>query len=306
MAVVKKGAGRASHSAKTNKAAQRTPLPPKNTPVPRTAVAAIKDEVAKGKAPKEAPPQYAKAGAFAAEAEKLGWKLTKKAEGTRAEVLGTRGAESFHIAWDNNVYERWAGYTATTGGVEKKIPNAKSMLVQLALSPEQAAAQPQAKAAKTRRVSGGVASPVSRDPGAMGSPEDGWHLPTPEENARMAELHMPVNLPWDPATATDDDVREAVKGKKLRWRNTLIISLAGDAALGAIQEATVPRDQTVEEEIKDDNGKSFTPAKFRKVKQAPRHLTVSRDEKSGNRIINFASMEGAFRAVAEHALISVR
>lgn len=48
--VVKKGAGRAAHNAKTSKAAQRTPLPPRNQPVPRSAVEVAKDMVAEKKA----------------------------------------------------------------------------------------------------------------------------------------------------------------------------------------------------------------------------------------------------------------
>ena len=290
--VVKKGANRGSHNARTTKAAQRTALPPKASPgVERTAVPVIKEEVAVVKAQKarkvatasktapSKPPkaEYAKAAEFVRAAEQVsGWDLQRTATGPRAEVTGTRGGESFHIAWNNNVYERWAGYLASPSSKEKRISNAKSMLGAIGSDPGVAAA----KAAQAPAAS---------------------RLPRRTGPLRSTEANPPVELPWGPES-TDPEILTAVKGRKITWRNTLATHLDGTPTMGSLQESRVPKDEIHEREVITDGKRTGV---FEKVVTAPRHLKIERS-KDGTRVISFASMEGGFRSVAETAILSVR
>lgn len=264
---VGKGANRPAHAARTARAAQRTPLPPKGATrgVERTAVKTIKEEVAKSKAAKTpaAPKaEYAKAAEFAKAVIDLnnGWVLKKSAEGQRAEVTGTRGDESFHIAWVNNVYERWAGYTGF-GAEDKRVPNAKSMIVLL-----------------TRTAAEASAAPAPRAKGAPGAPR-------PAKS--RVDTRVAYVLPWDSNTP-DEEVLAAVKGRSIGWKNTLSIGSNGEETEGALQEARVPASDTVD-------GK----------KVEPRHLKVERN-KNGDRIISFAAVEGQFRSVNEKSILFLR
>lgn len=104
--VVKKGAGRAAHNQKTTKAAQRTPLPPRNQPVPRSAVEVAKEMVAEKKAKVSKAERLARSRAAKQEPQELppagGGRRDLQADaklyGPRVVELRGQGMSWLHIA----------------------------------------------------------------------------------------------------------------------------------------------------------------------------------------------------------------
>lgn len=241
--IVPKGAGRASAAARTNKHAQRTPLPPRKGQVeeakeviaygemtrPQLLVEAERlgfspsASISKGKlleailqaerdhraaaraeaekAPKKGPSaavqapkaetkSEAKAEAFRLAAVALGWKVVdRKDEGERVDLTVKRGEEAIDIAWDSGVFQYPCHHSLK--GRTIQLRNASHAKQKMAVSPEQA--EEEASRVVTRH-----ASAESRKPGA-------------ERPKRR--------LPFDPELATDEEILDAVHGKKIVWTN---------------------------------------------------------------------------------------
>lgn len=111
MSVVRKGAGRPAAAARTRKAAQRTPLPPKAGTLPE----------------RPTHPVGPKAQRFADIAAANGWAVDAKHDKkTNTDYLVcTRGDEKLTIHWTNEVFQQWAGYTYGNSRT-KRVVNAKS------------------------------------------------------------------------------------------------------------------------------------------------------------------------------------
>ena len=111
MSVVRKGAGRPAAAARTAKAAQRTPLPPKAGTLPER--------------PKH--PVGPKAQRFADIAAANGWTVEARHDNkTNTDYLVCkRGDETLTIHWTNEVFQQWAGYTYGNSRT-KRVVNAKS------------------------------------------------------------------------------------------------------------------------------------------------------------------------------------
>jgi hypothetical protein len=103
--VVKRGAGRATHQQKTSKAAQRTPLPPCNQSVPRSAVEVAKEMVAEKKAKVSKAERLARSRAAKVEGPlppagggRRDLQADAKLYGPRVTELRSQGMSWLHIA----------------------------------------------------------------------------------------------------------------------------------------------------------------------------------------------------------------
>lgn len=195
--IVKKGANRPAHTAKTNRHAQRTPLPTQR----RTSEEVESDRAALAAAvrPTEAPTAEgrspAKGKAFADSIRPFGWEITPAWGETGIDdhvtVVATRGAESIFIEWIGGVFQETATYTI--GDRTVKLRNASAAKQYAGRSPEEGQAE-LAKVASNRFFR-------KRE--------------TPKED--VDAQRQP--LPFDPALALEDEILTALAGRKLTWHN---------------------------------------------------------------------------------------
>lgn len=206
---VKRGAGRASHAERTNRHAQRTPLPPKPGQV--EAARAAQDELQAAKSMERlvghreaASPNgdgtddrsKAKGAAFAAKAVAAGWEVAKAIVGGTAEVTATRGPETIVIAWKDGVFQYPSSFYGY-GDRNTKPRNASGAEKLLHRTPEDAAREA-SKVASNRHF-------------RKAEPQD---LTVQIESARKA-------LPFDPELATDEEISGILAGQALVWYNRL-------------------------------------------------------------------------------------
>jgi hypothetical protein len=273
--VIPKGAGRKAHNERTNRAAQRTPLPPKGSRGPtglsKTGTArVIADEAAKQVAAKvnngskpAKPVKPAKAAkpdkyqpVHSPKVESLldtikaaGWNsMTSQDEHRRTCVEATRGKERV-VVWftaaDTMEFDPMPTYYRPDGSAVK-LRNVSAAKKQLAL-PEDA-----------RPVKTAVTKIVGRRAAVVAE--------QPEEPRRR--------LPFDPETASDAEVLKAVDGAILVWRSG--------------------RDAQVEHAHAVPNSKQL------RVQDHPDGIGPAA------RIIHFVSVEGGFRAVRLDRLLRIK
>jgi hypothetical protein len=191
-----------------SKHAQRSPLPQKQEPIPgtpefresqieagmerkRVRRLAETEALRAAIAPKTAAiisKSISKADVFAAEIRKHGWSVTIEGD---AAVTATRGNETIWIQWVNGVFQNTATYTIADRTV--KLRNASAAKSYAERSPE-TGAEELARVGTNRFFR-------KRE------------TPPEEVNAQRQPL------PFDPATALDDDVFSALAGRKVTWHN---------------------------------------------------------------------------------------
>lgn len=181
---------KAAAKEKSNRHAQRTPLPPR-----AETVAAIKEMVEEMKAPatgggKSRP----KADAFTAEIAKTGWKATEVVAGDHIELTATRGekvVEVIFIEWTGGVYQPTATYAIADRTV--KLRNASA-------AKQYAGRTPEVGQAELERVATNKAF-KKRDP----EPKD----------------IAPAKLPFDVREATESELLDWALGRTITWHNRI-------------------------------------------------------------------------------------
>jgi hypothetical protein len=194
---------------RTNRHAQRTPLPPKPGVVEgarevidslSSIQADLVDEaVAKateshGDAPDVR--SWGKAKEFARKAEEAKWEVSLEPQGESVELTATRGAETIVQAWTNGVWQYPASFYAH-GDRNTKPRNASGAAKLLTRSPEDAAAE-----------AGKVAS------------NKHFRKAEPKDiGVKLEEAKR--HLPFDPDLAPDELILGALTGQALVWYNRL-------------------------------------------------------------------------------------
>lgn len=242
MKTVKRGAGRPAAAARTNKHAQRTPLPPKGSEIEdaRAVIAEATEERKRSgkRASVESPvsevapapevsvmtanaPQtksWDKACAFRDAVSALGWSTSlghpqDGAEIDLVECTAQRGDEYLYISWKAGALQHPVTYTIDTRTV--KMRNASQAKQYAARSPEEA----------------------SKELGKV----------TSNRAFRKKEPSVKPNvraLPFDPGLATNEEVVTALLGKSVAWINRIS---------NGVEFATLGRDvKRVRIEEKDD------------------------------------------------------
>lgn len=204
--VVKKGANRAAHAEKTNRHAQRTPLPPRPGVVEaaREAIISIDPGKTTGVAVRPAENHgegtddrsKEKARAFAEKAGALGWTVAKAIVAGAAEVTATRGPEMMVQAWRGGVWDYTVSYYAY--GDRNTKPRNASGAIKILQRTAEAAQIEASKVAANKHF-------------RKAEPKD---LSERLETARKA-------LPFDPELATDEEVCAVLAGQALVWYNRL-------------------------------------------------------------------------------------
>ena len=194
---VRKGAGRPAATARSNRHAQHTPLPPKPGVVEQTRevlAAAASALESHGEALDAR--SVGKARTFAEKAGELGWTVLKEVRGGACEVTATRGAETIVQAWAGGVWEYDASVYAF-GDRTTKPRNASGALKLLARSEPDAAAE--ANKVQTNRHF------RRAEPQGI------------QEKLEKAQKH----LPFDPELATDEEVCGVLAGQAVVWYNRI-------------------------------------------------------------------------------------
>lgn len=140
-------------------------------------------------------PSEAKAQAFAAESEALGWTATVTHDTGVYEVRSTRGDEELVLHWADGKFIEDARYSC--GGRVVSVRNASAAKKKMAVPASDALAS------NAKVVKGNGSGP--RKPRlSLADEEERYYAP----------------LPFDPAETSDLDVLAAVVGRTLVWRNT--------------------------------------------------------------------------------------
>lgn len=159
--VVRRGANRASANARTRRAAQRTPLPPKgatsgvtkeaSAQVARAVAGVLRFDVPGAEhAEITAPSGDTRAKRFEALAKAHGWDVRLRVTGPREEIEAKRGEESLLIEWVDGKYAPWASYVFD--GAKRRVQNAKAGERLIQRSPQEAAnAERHAKGSRMAR-----------------------------------------------------------------------------------------------------------------------------------------------------------
>jgi hypothetical protein len=193
---VPKGANRAAAAQRTNRHAQRTPLPPRPGKVADAieVIAAGKAASSNGERPDDRSVEKAKA--FAEKAAGLGWEPLKAVTAGAAEITVTRGSETIVQAWRGGVWQYDASVYAY-GDRTTKPRNASGAAKLLERSADDAGAE-MAKVAANRQF-------------RKAEPKD---LNRTMESARK-------HLPFDPQLATDEEVLTVLSGQSIVWYNRI-------------------------------------------------------------------------------------
>lgn len=188
---------KAAATAKTEKAAQRTPLPPKQKAAKEqdtlAMITAAAREVAREKQDANSK-SWEKAKPYIAAIQALGWSTSAgRPQGSdvtdHVEVIARRGNETLFIEWVGGVHQPTSSYTIADR--EVKIKNASAAKARAAMPADDATAE-------LERV---------RQNKVFRKREQ------PSTEAKQARL------PFDPATAGDAEIANAVAGHKISWIN---------------------------------------------------------------------------------------
>lgn len=181
---------RAAATKRTAKAAQRTPLPPRKGTVEaaREAVAELKPaKTVKAKPAKPEAPQD-KATRYAGELSALGWKSDITRTDGKAELVATRGGtEALYLSWFREAHISGES-TYTFADRTVKVRNPAEAMRMAARSPEEAKAS-QAKVASNHAFVKRATGPSVR------------------------------SVPFDVQTASDEEVLDAIRSRKVTWHN---------------------------------------------------------------------------------------
>ena len=189
---------RAAAAERSNRHAQRTPLPPKAGKVQdaREVLASIDPGKTNGVATMAGEPSdtksLGKAQAFAAEAATCGWEAATEGRGDATEVTATRGPETIVQAWLNGVWQYDASIYAF-GDRNTKPRNASGAKRLLSRSADDASAE------MTKVLANN--SFRKREPVDLA-------------NAKP-------RLPFDPDLATDEEILTALAGQAVVWYNRI-------------------------------------------------------------------------------------
>lgn len=145
-----------------------------------------------------------KAEAFAEEASALGWKVEITRNKDKATVEATLDGKQISISWRGNacLNEVYFG----SDGHSRKLRNAGAARRKLA---EEAGEPPRAASESGSDL---PVKPTKAKPkkAAKAKPEPFKSKPKPR-----------TSLPFDPDSATDEEILEAVRGKKIVWKNRM-------------------------------------------------------------------------------------
>lgn len=304
---VPKGAGRASHKARTEKAAQRTPLPPKKAPgkAPRsTPTAAKKSEPSRAARKSTAPatpseePRPKKAARVAPKPAKgapstpVPEKAGKSRRSQPSHATDAPSAPSLPSGLHPKIvslveYAIGAGWKAE---VTEPIPGKSAivtatredeaidvMFINGVLDTDQMPTYTIGqRTVKLRNVSAAkkqmeVPPQEALKVAASVSVRRERKVRDKDEEGQPRELSIIV--PWD-NESTDEEILEFVKGRRIIWRNSVS---------GTYDEASV------------------FPHGMKKHK----HLQIV-ESRDGRKVLNWASVEGGFRSVFIDAIVQVR
>lgn len=197
--IVKKGAGRAAHAEKTNRHAQRTPLPPRAGTVEDAkevlatvdSLTAVQGPLVDGDAK-----SLGKAQAFAAKAVAAKWSASTAVVADAVELTLTRGPEVIVQAWRGGVWQYDASVYAY-GDRSTKPRNASGAAKLLDREPEAAKAE-MMKVAANRH----------------------FRKAEPKDLVQSLEAAQ-KSLPFDPAEAPDEIITGVLAGQAVVWYNRL-------------------------------------------------------------------------------------
>lgn len=197
-----------------------------------------------------------KAEAFLQEAIALGWKAEIATEGGKTTVTASSNNKTLQISWRGGACLNETSYS--DNGHIRKLRNAAAARRQLELDSE-VVVKPKAELTASKKQPPAKRA-KRREPAKEASPKPFKSTPKP-----------PRLLPFDPQTATDEEILRAVVGKRIVWKNR---------TSGGYDEARVmsnPNQKQLKIEI---NGRN-------------------------ERCITFASSGSGFRAVRLSAIVSV-
>lgn len=178
-----KSALRAKATAKRTKAAQRTPLPPKS----KSDLELVREAVEENKRAKSKPKPL-KAEFYAEEFRRVGWKPEIDVNGDLQQLTLRRGNETLYLEWRGNAHVSNTS-TYTNGDHTIKIRN-YSEAMRFAVRP------PDEAKAKTASVANNKYRRKSKGP-----------------------KRDPKGIPFDPETASDEEVLAALQGRNVTWHN---------------------------------------------------------------------------------------
>jgi hypothetical protein len=187
-------------------------------------------------APAGLPAHVAKAKAFADFCRQYGWEVKTSLVGDLAEVQARRGTEAIHQAWENGVYHP-ASATYTVADRTVMTRNAAAAKRYAERAPEDASKELQRVASN-------------------------------KSFRRRETAPAKMRLPFDPATATDREIIDALAGKGVAWHNRF---------RQVPETAQTPRD--------------------------PRRMRI--EEQNGERVVLFCCPVSGFRAFRLSALTRV-
>jgi hypothetical protein len=185
---------RAAAQERTNRHAQRTPLPPKAGAAEAAREAIAETASSNGDGPDAR--SLGKAQSFLAKAAELGWTGDAEERDTAVEVTVTRGAETVVQAWDGGVWAYDASVYAY-GDRNTKPRNASGALKLLARS--EADAKAEASKVQSNRH---------------------FRKSEPKDIVETLEKAQ-KSLPFDPMLATDEEICAALAGQAVVWYNRI-------------------------------------------------------------------------------------
>ena len=149
-----------------------------------------------------------KADAFCDEASALGWKTEVIRDGEKVTAEATLDDKLISISWRgsaclNETY-------IETDGHRKKLRNAGAARRKLA---EEGSAETSSKSERISR-------PVKQQKPKKAAAKAAKEKPPPVEPFKSKPKPKTI-LPFDPKTASDEEILEAVRGKKIVWKNRL-------------------------------------------------------------------------------------
>jgi len=216
-----KGAGRARHSARTTKAAQRTPLPPRDGSQNATPAEVEANAKARRAAVKSAPAKPAEATAPVA-AAKRGGKATQAAKAAAAAIPeGTPGAAKATRIMEAAAASGWTASLTVNGTtlrvhVERGSEAIGTTFVdgKLDLS-EMPTYHDGDRSVKLKNVSAVLKQMTGEKPTAKPVTERRTRTPRPKASPETAAL------PFDPEASSDEEVLDAIRGRSIEWMNMI-------------------------------------------------------------------------------------
>lgn len=225
---------RATATAKRTKAAQRTPLPPKNL---KEIIADVQEPIAAPKTPrkraqKAVPAPVApvvelkptKANGYADQLAALGWKPEITRTENLVELVATREGEALYLAWMNEAHVSGTS-TYTIADRTVKVRNPAEAMRIANQTPVEAEAKQQ-KVASNRQFRKRATGPTIR------------------------------TIPFDIKNATTEQIIDAIEGRKISWHNRYAVT-SETATVGSRKCITVtnhPEGHVIVSFVDPENG----------------------------------------------------